>query len=806
MIRLQSLNKFFNKGRSNQIHVINNTTLDFPEVGLVALTGPSGCGKTTLLNVIGGLDSFESGEIIFYKEVIRKYQPNRWDILRNKYVGYIFQNYNLVTDKTVYENVEIALNMAGLYDKSLVEERIEYVLKSVGMYHLRKRSVLALSGGQQQRVAIARAIAKNPKVVLADEPTGNLDANNTFEIMSLIKKISKTTLVILVSHERELVEFYADRIIQLQDGRVIQDDLNEGNRSLDRMDDRNIHLKDLTKEVITGAIDVDYYYDVEGKSRPRLSVIEWNNTVYIKAEANTKIKYLTSDTDIKLIDDYYKKVETIDADQKLFDLSAFEPIPETGKRKSFIRFKDTIKSGFDKVFQGKKAFSKIFIIVYFVISSIIVFNLATLGNMFRTDEASLVFFPQNSVGLKVSNQLSITKLNEILALNSVDAISPYNSAAYMTFRFENFVQGSGPRATSTYSEAFPVSVSQLGSHTLLHGSLPINNQQIAIDKWIAQDLLREKSVIDLGITTIEQLIGGLVRSNSQIYPPLTISGIVESNSRIVVLANTNLQYFNGKQDSGIGSLETTQGLFTLTLGSQMLTSREVLVHADQFGPLGSTVTINGIVFTVAGKFTGVNLSYIVRSDDLTQISNAEVISFFNSFFDSYIVMFSSDKQEAVSQISDLTFESFDMYAKAISDYQQVRLGEVMTRLIGIIISLVGTIVFIVLSMRSSMLGRIKEIGIYRSIGATKFDITKIFLSEIIAFTTVGSLTGYVAMTFLVDRIDRLVGGLTSVFYFPLPLFLAGISFIYLVNILFGLLPIFGLLRKTPSEINAKYDI
>ena len=129
MIRLTNLSKYFNKGKSNQIHVIGNTSLKFPEKGLVAITGPSGCGKTTLLNVIGGLDSFESGEIDFDGQVLKRYKPLDWDILRNHYVGYIFQNYNLISDKTVYENIEIALNMAGLYDKNEIEERINYVLK-----------------------------------------------------------------------------------------------------------------------------------------------------------------------------------------------------------------------------------------------------------------------------------------------------------------------------------------------------------------------------------------------------------------------------------------------------------------------------------------------------------------------------------------------------------------------------------------------------------------------------------------------------------------------------------------------------
>lgn len=191
MIKLLHVDKYYNKGKTNEIHVINDTSLEFPEKGLVAITGPSGCGKTTILNIIGGMDKFDSGEIIFGQTHITRYKANEVDILRNKNIGYIFQNYNLIEDKTVYENIEISLQMAGLNDASKIEERINYVLTAVGMYNYRRRNVRALSGGQQQRVAIARAISKNPKVILADEPTGNLDANNTFEIMTIIKKFLK---------------------------------------------------------------------------------------------------------------------------------------------------------------------------------------------------------------------------------------------------------------------------------------------------------------------------------------------------------------------------------------------------------------------------------------------------------------------------------------------------------------------------------------------------------------------------------------------------------------------------------------
>ena len=180
--------------------------------GLVALLGPSGCGKTTLLNVIGGLDKVNSGKVFVNGQRITRRSSGRIDKIRNLSIGYIFQNYNLVENMTVFENVAVALRMAGVKDKKEIEEKVNYVLEKVGMYRYRNRYADMLSGGERQRVGIARAIVKNPAIVIADEPTGNLDSKNTLEVMNIIKSISQEKLVILVTHEESLAKFYASRI------------------------------------------------------------------------------------------------------------------------------------------------------------------------------------------------------------------------------------------------------------------------------------------------------------------------------------------------------------------------------------------------------------------------------------------------------------------------------------------------------------------------------------------------------------------------------------------------------------------
>ena len=245
MLEIKNLNKYFNRHRKNQIYVINNTSIVLRDNGLVALLGNSGSGKTTLLNTIGGLDKASSGSIYINGQKITSRFSYKVDKIRNLNIGYIFQDYKLIDDLSVYDNVSIVLKMMGIKDKKEIDTRVLYVLDKVGMLRYKKRPASMLSGGEKQRVGIARAIVKNPDIILADEPTGNLDSRNSLEVMNIIKAISRDRQVILVTHERELAKFYADRIIEIKDGTITNDYKNEHNDTLDYEVDNRFYLKDL---------------------------------------------------------------------------------------------------------------------------------------------------------------------------------------------------------------------------------------------------------------------------------------------------------------------------------------------------------------------------------------------------------------------------------------------------------------------------------------------------------------------------------------------------------------------------------
>lgn len=218
-IKVENIVKTFNRHSRNANKVLKGVSFDLPDKGLVCIFGKSGSGKTTLLNIIGGLEKADSGKVYIDGECTR----GKTDKIRNTKIGFIFQNYYLEKGYTIAEILRNQMIIAGFKDEKEIARRTEEALKLVDMERFKNKLGDALSGGQQQRVAIARAIVKGSDVILADEPTGNLDAENTMKVMDILKEISKTQLVVIVTHEVSLIKKYADSHIKIVDGELVED-------------------------------------------------------------------------------------------------------------------------------------------------------------------------------------------------------------------------------------------------------------------------------------------------------------------------------------------------------------------------------------------------------------------------------------------------------------------------------------------------------------------------------------------------------------------------------------------------------
>ncbi|PAT02303.1 hypothetical protein CI105_02880 [Candidatus Izimaplasma bacterium ZiA1] len=245
MLELKKITKIYTIGDINT-YALNEVSLKFRPGEFVAILGPSGCGKTTLLNIIGGLDQYNSGDLLINNTSTKGYKEKDWDSYRNNSIGFVFQNYNLINHISILENVEMGLTLSGVSKEERKMIAIK-TLKQVGLEDQMYKKSSQLSGGQKQRAAIARALVNDPDVILADEPTGALDSTTSVEVMNLIKEISKEKLVIMVTHNQEIADQFASRVVKLKDGFVIE----SSDESIQILKDEDYHLKKTSMSFFT---------------------------------------------------------------------------------------------------------------------------------------------------------------------------------------------------------------------------------------------------------------------------------------------------------------------------------------------------------------------------------------------------------------------------------------------------------------------------------------------------------------------------------------------------------------------------
>ena len=292
MLELIDVKKIY-KTNAGEVHALDGVSLKFAETGMVFVTGKSGSGKTTLLNVIGGLDGIDGGDIIVHGKRFSTFTRGEYDSYRNTLVGFIFQEYNLLPDYTIEKNVGIANELQGEKTDANV---IESLLNSVGIENYKGRFPSQLSGGQKQRVAIARALIKSPKIIMADEPTGALDSVTGIQVLEELKRLSKEKLVIVISHDLELANKYADRIIKMVDGKVVED-FSVYNQEI------NSNLVESEDEVLV-------------KSGSRLTDSETKTLVNAISD-NKKVKFTESLTFRKKVKTDETKIKTVEGQVEL---------------------------------------------------------------------------------------------------------------------------------------------------------------------------------------------------------------------------------------------------------------------------------------------------------------------------------------------------------------------------------------------------------------------------------------------------------------------------------------------------------
>ncbi|MBR5712124.1 MAG: ABC transporter ATP-binding protein/permease [Lachnospiraceae bacterium] len=914
MIRLTDLHKYYYKGKQNEIHVIDDVSLELPDSGMVAIFGPSGCGKTTLLNVIGGLDTVNSGVINVNEDEMR---PGN-DIVRNREIGMIFQNYNLNREETVAENVADALRLCGMKDEEMIKARVNAALANVGMEKFAKRLPDTLSGGQQQRVAIARAIVKNPRVILADEPTGNLDESNTILVMDILKEISKEHLVLLVTHEANLVDFYCDKVIELRDGRVIGARENTGAAGYVARDKNDIFLGELEETISdNGKTDVRYYGE-QPEEPIRITVVNHNGRMFLKIDT-PKVTVLDENSEVKLREGVYEAREQKqkrDSDFTMEELPPFEG-SEYGK---LFNFKNSVKSGYRSNYKsmmqkkGKKRLRNCLALF----GATLVFLTAIFGRAVREYSAIKDCYNENVFFLAASIKDISERIKEAAAdpesgidsyeITWLDA-DPYGAdeavgdkkVEFKLAKFESSglaYDGFSSQQSISREIALFADTMVRDANVVAGRGGELQDDEMIITTRIADLLLKDTPY--KYIDNYDKLIG--MQCNMMEAFSLTskkVVGIVESDEIAgyvsdyqMALSNMYYSYFNLNNVS-----KDMDGYFNLEPGEIAVIRVNHSRNVESFYELsvGEELVINGIKVKVKSYY---DISYNAEEDDDPEINpdedpkdalRVELRKHLRTegrlayrdredrFLDmqhKVIVMNAQDYREAFRVIGPTSArlqnyydgdnvllpiggKSSDVGYSATTPYYQLhsvdpdktkayleshfsdvvpseealyyvgseelkglqpiytpedrfeilfRPAKDSTVTLAIIwLCVLGFLcVCMYFIMKSTFMSRYREIGIYRAIGASKKNILFRFVIETGVVVTLSVMIGYLFASILV----RYLANASSLLplYYPIWMAFILVALLYVICIVAGMIPLIALLRKTPSEILAKYDI
>ena len=810
MIRINGLNKYYNRYKKNQIHVINNTTLELPDTGLVALLGPSGCGKTTLLNAIGGLDKVNSGKIFINDKLITSKFTYKKDKIRNLQIGYIFQDYKLIDDKSVYDNVAMVLRMIGIKDKQEIKKRVDYILERVGIYRYRYRPCGMLSGGERQRVGIARALVKNPSIILADEPTGNLDSKNTIEVMNIIKSISKHKLVILVTHEVELAKFYATRIIEVSDGEVLKDYDNKNVDNLDYKIDNKFYLKDFKYHNVNkdNDINIDMYSDT--KDKLNLVIVIKNGNIYIKNKDDDKIEVIDNSSNIELINDNYKKIDKSIYEKYSFDFDKIINNNIKLKYSSIFNIFTIFSNGFKRVF-GYSFVKKILLAGFFLASLFVTYSVSNLLGISKIEDKDFISTNKNYLVLESSK----VKVNDYLKYEKMDGINyilPGNSNVSLYVDTKNYYQTEYANVVLSGSLS---SINMINSDDLIYGRMPENDLEIVIDKMVYD---KANDIKMVGLYNLEKILNAKVYVGDRLIE-YTIVGITDLESPSIytsesefmhivtnsVNPDNNSRFDSNVENSGNGLYDYNlyKNKISITKGREPNNDYEVIVNESlkdtfKIDKYIDEVKVNGNKLKVVGYYKSADSinSYFVNSNT---IKYNIILSSKN------VIIYPKDKDKTIADFKELDKKVIDVYDADKKAYLDANKDSMHSSFVVAAIMLGISLVEIILMTRSSFLSRIKEVGIYRAIGVKKSDIYKMFTGEAFAITTLTSVPGVLFMSYCISVLSD-IKYIGRNYVMNLWVILFCIILLYVFNIVISLIPVFNTMRKTPAAILARHDL
>ncbi|MCI8640910.1 MAG: ABC transporter ATP-binding protein/permease [Clostridia bacterium] len=859
MLKLKDIKKDYKSGDTT-VQALKGIDIEFREGEFVSILGQSGCGKTTLLNIIGGLDRYTSGDLVINGKSTKKFKDKDWDAYRNYSVGFVFQSYNLIPHQTILSNVELALTISGVSKKERKERAIK-ALEEVGLKEQIHKKPNQLSGGQMQRVAIARALVNNPDIILADEPTGALDTKTSVQIMEILKEISKNKLIIMVTHNPELAEKYSTRVVKILDG-LITDDSNpytEGDKEHKKAKSGRTAMKFFT------ALRLSLNNLMTKKGRTLLTsfagsigIIGIALILAISTGVNNYIKRVEEDT----LSSYPITIEESTIDMgSMMEIMMGETKKDTpneeGKAYSADIMNDMITTLSNKKQSNNLAELKKYLSEDETIknnSNSIEYGYNMNLNLYREDTTNGIIqvnpsTVMNAFGMgemiEASNNSSVTSMMGSSMMTNTDIWMEMLDNQELLENQYDLIKGTWPKE---YNEVVLVLKEDgtIDDYTLY--SLGLKDQSELKQKWKAIEKGESLEEIEQTSYTYDELL-------SLSFKLLLNSDYYKKENGLWIDKSDNEEYIKTK----ISQAETIKVVGLIKQNEQSVASSSVTSFIGYNKKLKEFVIQKSNEAEIVKEqkqneninvFTG--LEFISDDEspfDYNTLTNEQKIAMSNlsteqmmemmetytnnknATYDNNLIKLGSidiDNPKTIS-IYPKNFESKDNIANAIEKYNQKQRDDgkeenviVYTDLIGVMMKsvsqIINTISYVLISFVAislivssimigiityiSVLERTKEIGILRAIGASKKDISRVFNAETFIVGLISGLLGIGITTLITIPINAVIYAVTEVSVHAMVPFKAGIILVIismLLTMIAGLIPAKMASKKDPVE-------
>ena len=835
MIKIEHIGKVFNPRSRGRNEVLKGVSFELPEKGFIAIYGKSGSGKTTLLNIIGGLDRQDKGKIYIDGENV----AGKVDKIRNAKIGFIFQNYYLERGYTISEIMRNAMLIAGFKDEAEIKRRSEEVLKIVDMERFKNKQGDALSGGQKQRVAIARALIKGADIILADEPTGNLDAQNTVKVMEILKEISKTRLVVLVTHEVTLIKNYADSYIQIVDGQLVED-ASLGEVINYETEANNIYVNERdARGYKAESLDIELYGDPITEN-DKIQIINEKGELYIKAGKNVTVLDNTSERRLVFRGAETDGGQTEERETRAAAASFTKSdAKHNGRLFSFGSIFRLFRSdGEEKIYSTANIFKLIFIVAMAV--AMCFFSFFAFEAMNTTVENKPL--GENSVYASMSSYSEIRRLNEDLYEN-IDFFEM--NYAEGDFAYNNLQSLSGISAQyAPKSLSMDETEESIG---LQFGEMP-QPKEVLITRALAETLKNElrlkelQSDNSLTLMLFEKVyrISGIVEGDepyvymnrvdyvnflgvyeeiyftdssnlffkSEFIDAETLSTVNSFTAEICLyegsvpdLANNQSIMEINRNSVYMMMSDTTQADYSIEVANKTLLNTPELIYITESYPM----YVRQLQLTRDVMTTDIRI--YVTEETLNNIfvyisPNLDALGSDSGYYFEINTTGGEQLAKLNQRLSDRGVAAVDIQSLYDKENDEIIQAAVSNLMIFLVVGVLMYLIYFFIE-KSGSVRNSKEYGIYRAIGVNRSNL--LFKETVSA--CVNNLIGYLA-AFIV------VVALMSVRYFTgniaFGAFIGIAAAVFAANALLmvgiSLIPYLFVLYKTPSQILSRYDI